>query len=79
MMSKFKVGDRVICTDQKEYGVGTIINKEGAHYLVEFDKEDERGKLHSGDGKGKEHRCWWTLDGNTKLASIPIKEIMWRC
>lgn len=76
MKNKFKIGDRVICTEEKEFGVGTIIYKED-YYLVEFDKEYI--KLHSGDGKGKEHRCWWTLDGNTKLASIPIKEIMWRC
>ena len=76
MTEKFKVGDRVICTSEMKFGVGTIIRNEG-RYLVEFDKEQER--LHSGGGKGKAHRCWWTLDGNTKLASIPIKEIMWRC
>lgn len=67
---RLRVGDRV----SYKGDTGTIIydDKTTCPYLVEFDKE--RPTYHNGQGRGKEHRCYWLHEHDVIKSSTPKPE-----
>ena len=75
----FRVNTIVIGTSSNEYlrnKRGKVIHLDvyGDHrpYLVEFDDELPIG--HSGEGRGRDNRCWWCLACEVEDYTTPESE-----